>query len=137
MTATDIAVSRVVGTATRKLTTAEVKAQRAEINVTTDLKVASKVLSLSGQVYLDGGEIPAPDGLRVVVANTTLDGQIDDVTIDGGKYNVTFLDFSNKIVAATADEFKITLTNGDGAVYEKSYTATTADIGAGKIEGLI
>ena len=39
-------------------------------------------------------------------------------------------------MAETGDELKITLTNGDGAVYEKSYTATTANINAGKIEGL-
>ncbi|HIO81721.1 TPA: PKD domain-containing protein, partial [Candidatus Poribacteria bacterium] len=136
VTATDIAVSRVVGTATHKLTTAEVKVQRVEINVTTDLKVASKVLSLSGQVYLDGGKIPAPDGLAITVSNVTRNQQISDVTIDGGKYNITFLDLSNKIVVETEDELKITLTSGDGAVFEKTHAVSTGEVSAGKVEDL-
>merc|ERR1712058_173498 len=103
MGAVDLAEAKVVGEQTYTLKTAEVKAKRASIDVTTDLKAATKVLAVSGAVTLEKGEVVAPAGVKVVVENTGIAGE-KSVTVDAsGNYEATFFD-PLKIVAESGNQ---------------------------------
>ena len=120
------------------LTTAEVAAQRAELNLTTDLIATSEVLVVSGTVFLkngDGDRIPATknfvDGsLAVVVTNTDIDVEGTGIVRDDGNYTVTLFN-PPPDVAATDHQLMVEVRNDAGEVVgTTNHTLTTAEVAA-------
>ena len=133
VTAVDLSEAKVVGTQTYTLKTAEVKAKRATIDVTTDLKAATKALAVSGSVTLEKGEVVAPAGVKVVVENTGITGE-KSVTVDAsGNYSVTFFD-PLKIVAESGNQLKITVTDSLGEAFQSTHSLATAEVNVGRAE---
>merc|ERR1712096_339716 len=133
VTAVDLAEAKVVGAQSYTLKTVEIKAKRATIDVTTDLKAATKVLAVSGAVTLEKGKVIAPAGLKVVVGNAGITGQ-QSVTVDAsGNYSVTFFD-PLRIVAESGNQLEIMVTDSLEETFQSTHSLTAAEVKAGKAE---
>jgi len=127
VTAVDLAEAKVVGTQTSNLKTAEIKAKRATINVTTDLKAATKVLAITGSVTLENGQVVAPAGIKVAVENTGITQSTSVESGADGSYSGTFFD-PLKIVAESGNVLNITVTDALGETSQLTHTLTTAEV---------
>ena len=131
VTAVDLAEAKVVGVQTSNLKTAEIKAKRATIDVTTDLKAATKVLAITGIVTLENGQVAAPSGIKVSIENTGI-AQSTNVDSDAsGGYSTTFFD-PLKIVAESGDILNITATDAMEETFQLAHTLTTAEVNSGQ-----
>ena len=126
------------------LTTAEVAAQRVELNLTTDLIAMSQTLVVSGTVYLkngDGDPVPATsnfvDGrLTVVVTNTDISVEGTGIVRDDGNYTVTLFN-PPPDVAATRHQLIAEVQNDAGEVVgTANHTLTTAEVAAKQVDGV-
>ena len=103
------------------LTTAEVAAKRAEVNLITDLIATSAAVVVNGTVFLkngDGEQIPATSNftegtLTVVVANTTINVKGTGIVRGDGKYTVTLFSPPPN-VAETRNQLVVEVQNDAG-----------------------
>ena len=111
-------------------------------NVTTNIKLTSNVLVVSGTVYLKNGDsehVPAMSHLRegdltVTVNNTTRGWSQSDTVDDAGAYNVDQVNLSSA-VAETGNTLEITVTNDAGEnVGTVPHTLTEAEVKAGQVD---
>ena len=126
------------------LTTAEVAAKRAEVDLITDLVATSAAIVVNGTVYLkngDGEQIPATsnfvDGsLTVVATNTTVNVKGTGIVRGDGKYTVTLFSPPPN-VAETHNQLIVEVQNDAGEVVGTAdHTLTTAEVAAKRVYGV-
>ena len=126
------------------LTTAEVAAKRAEVDLITDLIATSAAIVVNGTVYLkngDGEQIPATsnfvDGsLTVVATNTTINVKGTGIVRGDGKYTVTLFSPPPN-VAETHNQLIVEVQNDAGEVVGTAdHTLTTAEVAAKRVYGV-
>ena len=97
-----------VGSMDHMLTSAEVDAQRATVDVTTIVKASTSSLVVTGTAYFLDSEIPVGSGLTVVVLNTETMVETSAMTDANGMYSVTYFSPSAP-VAKTGDVLNVTV----------------------------
>ena len=97
-----------VGSMDHMLTSAEVDAQRATVNVITSVKASTSSLVVTGTAFFLDSEIPVGSGLTVVVLNTETMVETSDMTDANGMYSATFFNTSAP-VAKTGDVLNVTV----------------------------
>ena len=118
-----------VGTTERALTSAEVDAQRAEVDVVTSVKASTSTLVVTGTAYYEGSMIPVGGGNTVTVVNNANGMEASGMTDANGMYNVTI--FSPGATAAeTGDMLTITVTSEEDGSGTLDYTLTAMEIDA-------
>ena len=126
------------------LTTAEVAAQRAQLDLITDLIATSETLVVSGTVFLkngDGDPVPATsnfvDGsLSVVVTNTDINVKGTGIVRADGNYTVTLFN-PPPDVAATGNQIIAEVQNDAGEVVgTANHALTTAEVAAKRVDGV-
>ncbi len=120
------------------LTAIEIDAQRAMVDVPTNIKATSSAFVVAGTVYLEDGVSGAPAGLTVKVMNETQGIDLEGWTVPGGGYVVTFLE-TEMAAVKTADELTLdvlVMAGDETPVGETSVTLTSADVVAARIEGI-
>ena len=101
-----------VGAATYTLTSADVDAKRATVNVPTNIKASTSALSVTGTVYHEDGTVEMGAGLSVTVDNPGRVGDILTATTDAdGGFEVTFFSATGA-VAETGDTLTVTVMDG-------------------------
>ena len=126
------------GTLDYSLTAMEIDAQRAMVDVPTNIKATSSAFVVSGTVYLEDGISGAPAGLTVKVMNETQGINVEGWTVPGGGYVVTFLATETDAVK-TADELTfdvLVMADDETPVGQTSLTLTSADVVAQRIGGI-
>ena len=117
------------GTAEHSLTSAEVDAQRAEINVTTSVKAFTSTLVVTGAAYYEGSMIPVGAGNTVTIMNTANGMEMSGMTDANGMYNVTFFS-AEGTVAETGDMLTVTVDAGEDGSGSDDHTLTAMEIDA-------
>ena len=102
-----------VGAVTYTLTSAEIDAGRAVINIPTGIKASSSALVVAGTVYHEDGTIEMGSGLTVTVSSPSRWLEDTAATDANGMYDVTFFS-SSAPVAETGDMLTVTVMQ-DGA----------------------
>ncbi|MDE0184167.1 MAG: PKD domain-containing protein [Candidatus Poribacteria bacterium] len=126
------------GSADHTLAASEVDAQRATVNVPTNIKAVSPTFLVSGTVFLEDGISGAPAGLTVKVVNETRGINASGTTVAGGGYVVTFLE-TEAAAVKTADVLNLdvyVLAADETSVGETSITLTSADVVANRRDGV-
>ena len=126
------------GTLDYTLTAMEIDAQRAMVDVPTNIKATSSAFVVSGTVYLEDGVSGAPAGLTVKVMNENQGINVEGWTVPGGGYVVTFL-ATDMAAVKTADELTfdvLVMADDETPVGETSITLTSADVVAQRIGGI-
>ena len=125
-----------VGAVTYTLTSAEIDAGRAVINIPTGIKASSSALVVTGTVYHEDGTIEMGSGLTVTVSSPGRGLEATAATDANGMYNVTFFSPSAP-VAETGDMLTVTVdiptvtVMQDGAqIGAADYALTSADVDA-------
>ena len=117
------------GTAEHSLTSAEVDAQRAEVNVTTSVKAFTSTLVVTGAVYYEGSEIPVGAGNAVTVVNNANGMEATGMTDANGMYNVTFFS-PDATVAETGDMLTVTADGGEDGSGSADHALAAMEIDA-------
>ena len=126
------------GTLDYTLTAMEIDAQRAVVDVPTNIKATSSAFVVSGTVYLEDGISGAPAGLTVKVMNENQGINVEGWTVPGGGYVVTFL-ATDTAAVKTADELTfdvLVMAADETPVGETSLTLTSADVVAQRLGGI-
>ena len=118
-----------VGTTERALTSAEVDAQRAEVDVVTSVKASTSTLVVTGTAYYEGSMIPVGGGNTVTVVNNANGMEASGMTDANGMYNVTIFS-PGATVAETGDMLTITVTSEEDGSGTLDYTLTAMEIDA-------
>ena len=117
------------GTAEHTLTSAEVDAQRAEVNVTTSVKAYTSTLVVTGEVYYEGSTIPVGAGNAVTIMNNANGMEMSGMTDANGMYNVTFFS-ADGTVAETGDMLTVTVDAGEDGSGSADHTLAATEIDA-------
>ena len=118
-----------VGSTEHELTTAEVDAQRAEVDVTTSLKAWTSTLAVTGTVFYVESDIPVGGGFAVTVMNAASGTEASGVTGANGMYNVTFFSTEGR-VAETDDVLTVTVDGGEDGSGSAEHTLAATEIDA-------
>ena len=118
-----------VGAVTRPITSAEVDAGRAEINVPTGIKASTSALVVAGTVYHEDGTIEMGAGLTVTVMSPSRGLESSATTDANGMYDVTFFDASAP-VGETGDMLSVTVMQDGARIGAMDYALTSADVDA-------
>ena len=121
------------GTAEHTLTSAEVDAQRAMVNVTTSVKAFTSTLVVTGAVYYEGSEIPVGAGNAVTVVNNANGMVVSGMTDANGMYNVTFFN-PDATVAETGDMLTVTADGGEDGSGSADHALAAMEIDAQRAE---
>ena len=118
-----------VGAVTYTLTSEEVDAGRAVINIPTGIKASSSALVVAGSVYHEDGTIEMGSGLSVTVSSPGRALESTATTDANGMYDVTF--FSSSTPAAeTGDMLAVTVMQDGVQIGAADYALTSADVDA-------
>ena len=126
------------GSAEHTLTAMEIDAQRAIVNVPTNIKATAPTFLVTGNVYLEDGMSGAPSGLTVKVVNETRGINASGTTVAGGGYNVTFLE-TEAAAVKTADVLVLdvyVLAADETSIGETTITLTSEDVVANRRDGV-
>ena len=120
------------------LTSAQVTAGAAEIDVTADLQAQNVALQVAGAVLIEDGITPAPDGLRVVVQNVTNGLTAEGTTgVPSPGYSVTLLDLATGgTVASSGDRLEISVFDGALLRGFTTYLLDTTSVAQGVATGI-
>lgn len=118
-----------IGSADHILSSDEVDAGQAMVDVKTNMKASTATLVVTGTVYLLDSQVPAGGGLTVMVNNPDNGMSASGVTDESGNYNVTL--FSPESPAAETDDVISVTVSVDGEeVGSANHALTEAEIGA-------
>ena len=118
-----------VGSMNLMLTSAEVDAQRATVDVTTIVKASTSSLVVTGTAYFLDSEIPVGSGLTVNVMNTGTMVEASAMTDANGMYSVTFFSPSAP-VAETGDALNVTVMYDGAPAGSAAHTLMASEIDA-------
>ena len=118
-----------VGSMDYMLTSAEVDAQRATVDVTTIVKASTSSLVVTGTAYFLDSEIPVGAGLTVNVMNTETMVETSAMTDANGMYSVTFFSPSAP-VAETGDVLNVTVMYDGAPAGSAAHTLMASEIDA-------
>ena len=118
-----------VGAETQTITSAEVDAGRAEINIPTTIKASTSALVVEGTVFHKDGTIEMGAGLDVTVMSASRELEASGATDANGYYNVTFFSASGP-VGETGDMLTVTVMQDGARIGAADYALTSADVDA-------
>ena len=116
-----------IGSAEHMLSSAEVDAGQAMVDVNTNMKASTSTLVVTGTVYLLDSEVPAGAGLTVTVSNGDTGMEAGGMTDANGMYNVTLFSPSAP-VAETGDVLTVSVAADGEEVGSASPSLTEAQI---------
>ena len=116
-----------IGTADYALTSTDVDAQRATVDVSTDVVASTSTLVVTGSVHFVDSEIPVGPNLTVTVTNPDSGMEATGMTDADGMYNITLFSAADP-VAETGDTIDVSVTQGDQVVGTMSVTLTADQI---------
>ena len=117
-----------IGAADYALTSADVDAQRANVDVSTVAVASTPTLVVTGSVFFLESEIPVGPNLTVTVMNPETMQEVSGMTDADGMYNITLISFLEAPVAETGDEITVTVMHGDEIAGSITVTLTAAEI---------
>ena len=118
-----------IGSANHTLSSAQIDAGQAMVDVNTNMKASTSTLVVTGTVYLLDSEVPAGPGLTVMVGNPDSGMDAGGVTDGDGMYNITLFSTAAS-VAETGDMLTVSVMADGEEVGSASHTLTEAQIGA-------
>lgn len=117
-----------IGSAGHTLTSAEVDAGGAMVDVNTNMVASAPTLVVTGTVFLLDSDVPAGPGLSVMVSNPDNDMTASGVTDANGVYSTTLFSTAGP-VAETGDVIGVTVSADGEEVGSASHTLTEEEIG--------
>jgi hypothetical protein len=117
-----------IGSAPHTLTSAEIDAGQAMVDVKTNMVASTSTLVVTGTVFLLDSEVPAGAGLTVTVSNPDNDMSASGMTNADGAYTVTLLS-TEATVAETGDMISVTVSVDDEQVGAEDHMLTEEEIG--------
>lgn len=118
-----------IGAADYALTTADVDAQRATVDVTTGVAASTSSLVVTGQVFFVDSELPVGANTPVNVANADGGMEASAMTDADGMYSVTFFSPGDP-VAETGDTLNVTVMHGDEIAGSATHALMASEIDA-------
>ena len=118
-----------IGSAEHTLSSDQIDAGQAMVDVNTNMKASTPTLVVTGIVYLLDSEVPAGPGLTVMVSNPDSGMDAGGVTDANGMYNITLFSTAAP-VAETGDMLTVSVMADGEDVGSASHTLTEAQIGA-------
>ena len=109
------------------LTSADVDAQRATVNVSTVTKASTSTLVVTGSVFFVESEIPVGPNLPVTVMNPDTMEEVSGMTDAEGMFNITLFSPAAP-VAETGDTINVTVMHGDQIAGSVTVTLTADEI---------
>ena len=118
-----------IGSAEHTLSSDQIDAGQAIVDVNTNMKASTPTLVVTGIVYLLDSEVPAGPGLTVMVSNPDSGMDAGGVTDANGMYNITLFSTAAP-VAETGDMLTVSVMADGEDVGSASHALTEAQIGA-------
>jgi hypothetical protein len=118
-----------VGAVTHTLTSAQVDAGRAVINIPTGIKASTSALVVTGTVYHDDGTIEMGAGLSVTVSSPSRELEAAATTDANGMYDLTFFSPADP-VGETGDMLTVSVMQDGAQIGAADYALTSADVDA-------
>ena len=121
---------------TQTLSSDEVEAGRAMVNVPTDIKASTLALAVTGQVFFEDGTVSVGAGVTVTSINEGRDAlqASPGETDENGMYSVTF--FTGDVVAETGDVIVVTAVHDGTEIGSNNRAVTSAEVDAARMEDL-
>ncbi len=116
-----------IGTADYALTSADVDAQRATVDVSTIAVASTSSLVVTGQVFFLESQIPVGANIPVHVANADSGVEDTGMTDANGMYSVTFFSPTDP-VAETGDTLNVTVMHGDETAGSVTHSVMASEI---------
>ena len=116
-----------IGTADYALTSADVDAQRATVDVSTIAVASTSSLVVTGQVFFLESQIPVGANIPVHVANADSGVEDTGMTDANGMYSVTFFSPTDP-VAETGDALNVTVMHGDETAGSVTHNVMASEI---------
>ena len=128
LTVSVMADGAALGSADHILTSAEVDAGSAMVDVKSDMVASAPTLVVTGTVFLLDSEVPVGPGLTVMVDNPDTGMSAEGVTDANGMYSITLFSTGDP-VAETGDMIGVTVSVDGEEVGSASHTLTEEEIG--------
>jgi hypothetical protein len=122
-----------VGSSTQTLSSDEIEAGRAMVNISTDIKASTSALAVSGRVFFEDGTIAVGAGVTVTSMNGGRGLETSGMTDADGNYSVTFFS-AEGLVAETGDMISVTAVHDGEAVGSTEHMLSAAEVDAQRAE---